>query len=515
MDSEINILDIKPNTDKWIKYRLKCLCASEAPAMMNQSKFMTRVELLDLKKGWQKNPDSSFMSRIFEKGHENEDKARPIIEAQMCDKYPAAIVTRNIPGVKITMLASLDGRSESGETWEHKDWNATLSENVKNGVFEPHYYWQLEHQLLVNGTEECLFTCSDGTHEKRATATYRSVPQRRNQLIEGWKLFCADLDSHEIEAKVENVLPRDHALIPAVSYEISNGVITSNAREALDKIVELSIIEGKKTLQSDQDFADKEAFNKSLKSSREKLKSVLANVKDEFSSAADFERLAIEIDGVLQRMSSAGEKLIKHEKEKRKAKIIDNAGKRLAECITLCNERLSPANVLPFSGKLNCDFKTAIKGKSSASKMISAVECEVNRCKIELTLYTDKAVENLRHAVDNMGEFSHLFNDLSFIIAHEKGTFIAIFDARILHQKKIDDERLENLRIRKIVPDYQRKIEKQFIDNIKLEEKKKTPGDFSFNLPAGLIEAVNLWALKHKVTESAIQDLNKIIGDYR
>jgi len=56
----MNILPLEPNTDEWLEARLKHFTASEAPAMMNESKFMSRDELLDLKKGWKKNPDSSF-----------------------------------------------------------------------------------------------------------------------------------------------------------------------------------------------------------------------------------------------------------------------------------------------------------------------------------------------------------------------------------------------------------------------------------------------------------------------
>jgi predicted phage-related endonuclease len=72
----VEILNLKQGSDEWIEARLNHFCASEAPAIMGDSKFMSRNQLLDLKKGWKNNPDSSFKQALFQRGHESEDSAR-------------------------------------------------------------------------------------------------------------------------------------------------------------------------------------------------------------------------------------------------------------------------------------------------------------------------------------------------------------------------------------------------------------------------------------------------------
>jgi predicted phage-related endonuclease len=48
----MKLLNLVQGTDEWLDARLNHLCASEAPVMMGASSFMSRNQLLDLKKGW-------------------------------------------------------------------------------------------------------------------------------------------------------------------------------------------------------------------------------------------------------------------------------------------------------------------------------------------------------------------------------------------------------------------------------------------------------------------------------
>ena len=61
----MKILDLVQGTDTWLKTRLNHFTASEAPAMMNQSKYMTRNELLKLKKTGNAKPVSDFLQGII------------------------------------------------------------------------------------------------------------------------------------------------------------------------------------------------------------------------------------------------------------------------------------------------------------------------------------------------------------------------------------------------------------------------------------------------------------------
>ena len=75
----MEILDLIQGSEEWMETRLAHLCASEAPVMMGDSKFMSRNQLLDLKKGWvaskNSSQDSSFKKKLFKEGHKYEDEA--------------------------------------------------------------------------------------------------------------------------------------------------------------------------------------------------------------------------------------------------------------------------------------------------------------------------------------------------------------------------------------------------------------------------------------------------------
>ena len=119
----MKILNLVQGSDQWLEARLNYLCASEAPVIMGESKFMTRNQLLDLKKGWKKNPDSAFKKRLFEKGHEHEDQAREVLELESCEEFPPIVGLLKVDGVDVELLASFDGIQDGTPgmmPWEHK-----------------------------------------------------------------------------------------------------------------------------------------------------------------------------------------------------------------------------------------------------------------------------------------------------------------------------------------------------------------------------------------------------------
>ena len=62
-----------------------------------------------------------------------------------------------------------------------------------------------------------------------------------------------------------------------------------------------------RVLENDQDFADKDSFNKAVKKARKSLKEKVDSAKGEFSSFEEFSNVAVEIDKVLQKLQSEGE----------------------------------------------------------------------------------------------------------------------------------------------------------------------------------------------------------------
>ena len=120
-------LNLIQGTKEWKEFRLAHFTASEAPAMMNCSKYMSRNELLKLKKTGVEKPISPSLQAVFDRGHQTEAMARPIIEGIVGEEfYP---VTGLLKGTKFS--ASFDGITFLDDRiYEHKQWNQTLAENT-------------------------------------------------------------------------------------------------------------------------------------------------------------------------------------------------------------------------------------------------------------------------------------------------------------------------------------------------------------------------------------------------
>lgn len=436
----MELLNLVPGTDIWLEERIKRCCASEAPVVQGVSKFMSRKELLALKKGWKANPVGDFKQKLFDKGHEHEDEAREILELETCEDFPPAVGFLVVDGVE--MLASFDGLEGGkvgGIPWEHKEYNVTLYENVNNSVLEPLYYWQLEHQMLVAGTEDCLFTCSDGTEEKRVSMTYRSVPERRTQLIEGWLQFLIDLDEFEIEAKQEIVVAKVQEAFPLIECRVEGSVVVSNLGEYIPLIQQLSDEQKSIVLDSDQDFKDKDAFNKNVKKGRESLKLKASDIETEFESLAEFNCFVAQADKILQKLQSHGENQVKNANTTKKLKIKNTAHILINEfrqglSATIKNIQL-PEKVI--------DWDLIIKGKRNFEKMQDAIDSEIAQLKIHYNEQAEIVRINLASFVELAVDHKFLFSDYIDFIFKDNGDLVNLVKARITEHDEAEKKRIE------------------------------------------------------------------------
>lgn len=439
----MKILKLEQGSQEWLDARKSSFNASEASAMMGDSKYMSRNELLQQKKTGVSKPINAATQRIFDLGHKYEDSARLIVSMEQCEELPALVGSIEVDGLKL--LASFDGLTDS-YCWEHKSWNKTLSENVRNEVLEPHYYWQLEQQCMVAEVDECLFTVSDGTEENMISMWYKSVPSRQEELIAGWLQFNKDLEAFEVVAKTEKAVAADYTgLLPAVSCKVQGTELVSNIGDCLTAIKDLAEDEMGKTLESDQDFANKESLNKDVKKARAALKTTLANVQGEFVSYSQFAETAAELDSVLQKMQSHGEKQVKQEKEARKQAILESGSNGMTEFINSFDEL--DRNVV-FDIAMTCkpDFVGAMKGKRTIESLQHAVDDELARCKREISPKIEIAAGNYAFYVDNAAGFEFLFPDISNHLDNSTEAFEGIIARRIQTHKEAEEKRLEQER---------------------------------------------------------------------
>lgn len=436
----MKILNLIQGTQEWLNARLEHFTASEAPAVMGESKYMTRSQLLDLKKGWQSNPVSSFTQKLFDDGHEHEDMAREILELEELEDFPPIVGSLVIDDLEL--LASFDGYGESG-AWEHKDWNKTLAENVRNNILEPHYYWQLEHQCIVGELDEVKFTCSDGTEENRVSMVYQSAPERREQLIAAWKQFAIDLESHELTAKVEKVVAEEVIALPAIQYQMNGLAINSNLdafKEAADKMVS----DAQLPIESDQDFANAEQRVKQFKKAEDKIKEVSQAVLGEVESIDKFTKDLSYIGEQLRQARLDTDKKVKSRKAEIRQEVLTASLNEINSLVNKANSELRVAIQLDASS-----IEQSMKGKKTVDSLKDAAATALAALKIELNEQASTVRTNAElMKKPEYNEFKFLFSDWSQVAFKANDDFEALVKSRIADHKEAESKRLEEQRIR-------------------------------------------------------------------
>jgi putative phage-type endonuclease len=471
----MEVLDLKQRSQEWLDVRAKYFTASEAPAMMNTSKHLTRNKLLDAKKGYVEQEKTGIVKKILESGHDAEDSARSIIEMELFIDLPPVVGIKEVDG--LPLLASFDGFDSANLVFEHKLWNKTLAENVKNGLIEPMYYWQLEHQLLVSGASEALFVVSDGTEEKMERLYYTSLSERRRQLIAGWKQFAEDLKSHKLKPRTEKI-EGSAELLPVVTYIMNGTDVSTNIADCLYAVERLAKEEMSRELETDQDFADKEALNKAVKKARAELKNTVQNVEGEFVSFAIFSETAKQLDSILQKMQSHGEKQVKQQKENIKNQMTQDRNVELGEYINKFSNKFPGSEyglVQKIIGALDIDYAGAMKGKRNLESIRDALDGAVAKEKIRINEIMEVAISNYNYLQEKAQGLNFLLCDYAQLLSKCEEDFKNVVDSHILEHQEREKVRIDAER-EKIRLEEERKAKVE-ADRAIAEESLLIPGD--------------------------------------
>lgn len=434
----MKIHNVAQGSAEWHALRANYHTASEAPAMMGASKQMKRTELLHAKKtGLDRDISWWVQKYLFDKGHDAEAKARPILEARIDeDLFP-------IVGTEGDLLASLDGCTMLGEiVFEHKMWNEQLAADVRSGDLDAHYYWQLEQQLLVSGAEKVIFVCSDGTEQNFVSMEYFPVPGRAAKLIAGWKQFEADLEAFEpVEAVAEAVGTAPENL-PALRIEVTGMVTASNLEQF--KARSLAVIGGINTdLQTDQHFAD---ADKTVKWCGDVESKLAAAKQHALSQTESIDLLFRTIDQISEQTRAKRlelEKLVKARKVAIRDEIVMGAQSALRLHIDQINASLGGRVLLP---QVAADIAGAIKGKKSIASLRDAANSELARAKIDASQKADAIRLNLASLAELAVDHNFLFNDVQQLVLKANDDLVALIKVRIDEHEKAEKARIEKQR---------------------------------------------------------------------
>jgi len=434
-------LSLQQGSPEWLTHRAKCFNASEAPAMMGVSKYMTRSELLRQKATGIIPEADANTQRLFDRGHETEAMARPLAEKVVGNTLIPSVATDNSG----KFLASSDGVDVSDDFvslactigFEHKLWNEEIASQVAAGNVPESHKWQLDHQFLVFGFEKILFVCSDGTPENFVHCWYYPDAERIARLRAGWEQFEKDMAEYQhVEATPAPVADAIEDL-PALSVQLVGQVTSSNLATFKDAV--LARIQSINTaLVTDADFANADKMVKFLDDGEKRLDLVKAQA---LSQTESIDQLFRTIDALKAEMRSKRltlDKLVKAEKENRKGEIVHAARSELIGHVQNLHARIEVSCIQIDSGI----FAEAIKGLKSLDSMRDKISVALANAKIEANAVADRIDANRKA----MGEHSALFPDFAQVCTKAPDDFAALVAVRVAAKKESDEKLLSEQR---------------------------------------------------------------------
>ena len=435
-------LNLTQGTPEWLAHRRTTRNASEAPAMMGVSPYVTRAQLLrQHATGIEAEIDAATQAR-FDKGHAVEPALRALAETMLGeDLYP-------ITGVSDDgyLGASFDGVTLDEETiLEAKQANAAKQAAMDQGEVPKADYWQIVQQFAVcTSAKRCYYLVGDGTEAGTSWMVIgrQQVEADIPKLLAGWAQFDADLAAYVPEAAPAPVAAgRAPDSLPALSIQVTGMVTASNLAEFKENA--LAVLGGiNRDLKTDEDFANAEQTVKWCKGVEERLEATKQQVLGQTADIDAVFRTMDEVGAETRRIRLELDKLVTREKEARKLEIVNKS--RAAYEAHVADLRAETNGV--WLNVVAPDLAGAIKGKKSISSMQDACDTVLAQAKIA----ANESARHIRAALacltEETAEHKHLFPDYLNFIAKPVDDIRALVRGRIAEHKAAEEAKAEQLR---------------------------------------------------------------------
>lgn len=430
---------IAQGSPEWLAHRAKHFNASDAAAMLGLSPYKTRRQLLaETHTGITPEVDAATQKR-FNNGHRLEALARPLAEEIVGEPlYP-------VTGVNGWYSASFDGLTLDESTgFEHKALNAELrSVFAADAPLPMHYRAQMEHQFLVSGATRILFMASDfdasGALVEEHHRWIEPDPVLRQQLIDGWERFAADLESFEPPAAAPPApIGSSPETLPALRIEVQGTVISSNL-VAFRETAIAAVRSVKRDLTTDQDFADAELSVKWCREVESRIEMAKAQALAQTASIDELFRALDSITEESRRVRLDLEKRVKVRKDEIRMSIVSDGQRALAKHVAVLNAELAPYKI----GAVDADFAVAIKGKRSITAMHDAVDSALADAKMRADAMARTARANLAIYRSRADGMDFLFADLGTHLAKPEPDFTEWLAIRLEGHKLAEARRAE------------------------------------------------------------------------
>ncbi len=438
-------LTLKQGSPEWLAHRRTTRNASDAPAMMGASPYVTRAQLLRrVATGIEPEIDDATQAR-FDRGHAVEPALRALAESITDeDFYPVTGVSDD--GY---LGASFDGVTLMEDMiLEAKQANAVKLECIGRGEIPYQDYWQIVQQFSVCTTaQRCLYIVGDGTEAgtKWLFIERAQIEHDIPKLLAGWAQFDADVAAYVPEPAKAEVVAKPVAGFGALSLRVEGRVLASNL-DAFKADAEEFIgrLPKPQELQSDQDFADAESAVKACSEAEDRIKAAREAALAQMSDVDSLLRTAQSISETIRAARLALEKAVKAEKENRKAEIV----RRCRDAYFAHVDQLRAETNGVWLNLNDPDLAGAIKGKKSLSSMQDACDTVLAQAKIAANESARHVRAALALLTEETAEHKHLFPDYLSFIGKPLDDIRALVRGRIAEHKAAEAARLERERER-------------------------------------------------------------------
>lgn len=380
----MKIITTTQGSEDWLAHRRTVRNASDAPAMMGASPYISRNQLIQqYATGITREIDDETQRR-FDRGHEVEPLLRARAELLIQDVlYPIVAVSND--GY---LGASFDGVTvDENIILEAKQPNAEKFNYIKREVVPLMDYWQIIQQFAVcELAARCLYMVGDGT--EHGTAEFwidRShIAHDIPKLIAGWRQFDADVEAYRANPTLSDALkpigvaPEN---LPALHIEVTGMVTASNLTEFRDHAI--AVFKNISTdLKTDQDFSDAEQTIKWCSNIEDRL---VAAKQHALSQTESIDALFRAIDSISSEARAKRlelDKLVKVRKESIRADIVEGGYKSVLEHYKTINVTMG-MHAIHIPQSLRADIASTIKGKKTITSIRDAVDTAVASAKID------------------------------------------------------------------------------------------------------------------------------------
>lgn len=427
------IVNIAQGSELWAELRAKRFTASEAPAMMGQSKYQSRNDLLKQKATGLASEVSEHQQRIFDKGHRAEAVARIIAEKEIGEDLFPIVLDDEEGG----FLASMDGLTMMGDIgWECKLASESLFAQIEAGKLEEHYMIQLDQQFALSGADRILFTACDEKGESYKHLWIERDESRFKALEAGWQQFAKDLSEYQVpEAEQPKAEGKAPDALPSLVIRASGMVESSNLAE-FEAVARASLAGINTDLQTDTDFANAEKAVKFCKDVETRLKATKDQVIGQMSSVDEVVRLLDSLDEEFRQKRLKLNKDVTAQKEQRKQEILLSA----KQDYDTFARSLDVGRYMPIQMP---DFAGAMKGKRTISSLKGACDDLMAQAKIEANELAAVIRSNLKQMDEHADGYRFMFSDLHLIVSKPADDFAAIVKSRIADHQQAEQKRLD------------------------------------------------------------------------